>query len=187
MEWAFCIALVLEWRGFPTKKADVVIVAGEGFSGYARRLKALEIKYRVKASANLFVSKRPAQLLGRGSARLVAGSVKAACPNPGLVVIDTMHRNADIDENSSQDIGKFINNLDEFLKPLGAAVLIVHHSGHNDKGRSRGSCAIRGALDAEFSVTKNEDFITLSCLKSKDFLISKNLPPSAAKPQAVGR
>ncbi|MBK8815865.1 MAG: AAA family ATPase [Methylococcaceae bacterium] len=169
LEWAFCIAHGLGWRGLVTKKTDVVIVAGEGFSGYARRLKALEIKHGMKSPDNLFVSQRPAQLLDKGSARLVAESVKAACPNPGLVIIDTMHRNADIDENSSQDIGKFINNLDEFLKPLGAAVLIVHHSGHSDKGRSRGSSAIRGALDAEFSATKNDDFITLTCLKSKDF------------------
>lgn len=56
-----------------------------------------------------------------------------------------------------------------YLKPLGCAVLIVHHSGHGQKERGRGSSAIKAALDAEFSVTKNESGITLACTKAKDF------------------
>jgi RecA-family ATPase len=44
----------------------------------------------------------------------------------------------DGDESSSKDIGKFIKNLDLHIKSLGAAILIVHHSGHGDKERSRG-------------------------------------------------
>ncbi|MGZ3814828.1 MAG: AAA family ATPase, partial [Mucilaginibacter sp.] len=103
------------------------------------------------------------------NAALVANSIKAICPNPGLVIIDTLHRNMDGDENSSKDIGKFINNLDMHLKPLGAAILVVHHSGHGNKDRSRGSSSIRAAMDGEFSANKTDNSITLTCHKAKDF------------------
>lgn len=61
------------------------------------------------------------------------------------------------------------------MKPLGAAVLIVHHSGHGDKQRSRGSSSIRAAMDGEFSTTKTEGGIVLSCQKAKDFEALKPL------------
>jgi RecA-family ATPase len=134
----------LVWNGHRTKQGDVVLVAGEGFAGYPRRLKALESKYGIEAPSNFFISERAANFSDSVNTKFVADSIRAVCAKPGLIVIDTMHRNTEADENSAQDIGVFINNIDTHFKPLGAAVLIVHHSGHNDKGRSRGSSAIRG-------------------------------------------
>jgi hypothetical protein len=61
---------------------------------------------------------------------------------------------------------------------LGAAVLIVHHSGHGTAQRSRGSSSIRAAMDGEFSATKDGLSIVLSCTKAKDF--------EAFKPQQFG-
>lgn len=169
LDWAFCMTAGMDWHDCRTKQTDVIIIAGEGFAGMKRRLKALEIKYEMKATASLFISERPAQLLDELNAQLVADSIKAICPNPGLVIIDTLHRNMDGDENSSKDIGKFINNLDMYMKPLGAAILVVHHSGHGNKERSRGSSSIRAAMDGEFSATKKDKSIILTCHKAKDF------------------
>jgi hypothetical protein len=169
LDWAFCMAANIDWHDYRTKQTDVVIIAGEGHAGMQRRLKALEHKYSIPSPEKLYISQMPAQLLDEKNAELVANSIKALCSNPGLVIIDTLHRNMDGDENSSQDIGTFINHIDYFLKPMGAAVLIVHHSGHGNKDRSRGSSSIRAAMDAEFSANKNKDVITLTCHKAKDF------------------
>jgi hypothetical protein len=169
LEWAFCMAAGIAWNGYRTQKTDVVIIAGEGFAGLGRRIKALESKYQMQAPAGLFISKKSAQLADEKCAAWVADSIKALCQNPGLVIIDTLHRNMDGDENSSQDIGRFIANLDGFIKPLGAAVLVVHHSGHGQKDRSRGSSSIRAAMDGEFSATKDGGAIVLTCHKAKDF------------------
>jgi hypothetical protein len=168
-DWGFCIALGQDWHHHKTQETNVVVIAGEGHAGMGRRLKALELKYNVKAPETLFISQRPAQLQDSTNAAWVAESIKAICPNPGLVIIDTLHRNMGGDENASQDIGKFINNLDIHFKPLGVAVLVVHHSGHSDKQRSRGSSSIRAAMDGEFAAVKDDDGITLSCHKAKDF------------------
>jgi len=169
LDWAFCVAAGIEWNGYRTEQADVVIIAGEGFAGMARRLKALEIKYRMPAPTRLFISQRPANLIDENNAQWVADSIAAICPNPGLIVVDTLHRNMAGDENSSADIAQFVANLDNFLKPLGAAVLIVHHSGHGTQQRSRGSSSIRAAMDGEFSATKDGGNVVLSCTKAKDF------------------
>jgi len=169
LDWAFCITAKLDWHNCRTKECDVVIIAGEGFSGMQRRLKALESKYKIKTPSKLYISKQPAQLLDKNNTQLVANSIKAICPNPRLVIIDTLHRNMDGDENSSQDIGAFISNLDMYMKPLGAAILVVHHSGHANKDRSRGSSSIRAAMDGEFSAKKTHNSVTLTCHKAKDF------------------
>lgn len=175
LDWAFCMAAGLDWNGYRTQKTDVVIVAGEGFAGMARRLKALEVKYQRTAPERLFISKRPADFLDEINIKWLADTINTTCPNPGLVIIDTLHRNMTGDENSSQDIGKFISNIDQLLRPLGAAVLVVHHSGHGDKQRSRGSSSIRAAMDGEFSATKSEGGIILACHKAKDFEALKPL------------
>jgi len=49
LDWAFCMAAGLGWHDCRTMQTDVVIIAGEGFAGMARRLKALEAKYQRKA------------------------------------------------------------------------------------------------------------------------------------------
>ncbi len=130
LDWVFCIAADMSWHGYRTKQTDVVIIAGEGFAGMQRRLKALEGKYNMKAPASLFISQRPAQLLGNANAQLVVNSIKAICPNPGLVIIDTLHRNMNGDENSSKDIGTFISNLDMYMKPLGQLFLGTSKNRH---------------------------------------------------------
>lgn len=169
LDWAFCVAHGINWGQHCTEQAGVIIVAGEGFAGMARRLKALEIKYGRPVPEGLFISQRPANLIDEVNAQWVAESITALCPNPGLIIVDTLHRNMAGDENSSSDIAQFVANLDNHLKPLGAAVLVVHHSGHSSTQRSRGSSSIRAAMDAEFSATKDGLNVVLTCTKAKDF------------------
>lgn len=169
LDWAFCIAIGLDWHDSRTKQTDVVVIAGEGHAGLSRRFKALEVKYQMQVPENLYISEKPADLMDLQNAQWVADAVKGLCQNPGLVIVDTFARNMTGDENNAQDVGKFINNLEVFMKPLGAAVLVVHHSGHSQKDRSRGSSSIRAAMDAEFSATKSDGGIILACHKAKDF------------------
>ncbi|QCW84952.1 AAA family ATPase [Methylotuvimicrobium buryatense] len=169
LDWSFCVAAGIAWNGQKVKQAPVVIIAGEGFAGLARRLKALESKYGMNTPEQLFISEQPGNFADAQNAAWVAESIKAICPNPGLVVIDTMHRNMVGDENSAKDIGQLVSNLDNHIKPLGCAVLIVHHSGHGEKDRGRGSSAIRAAMDAEYSAVKLDEYVVLSCNKAKDF------------------
>jgi hypothetical protein len=96
---------------------------------------------------------------------------------PKAIIIDTVARNMGGDENSTQDMNAFISHLDHYLRqPYKCAVVVVHHSGAADKDRSRGSTALRGALDAEYKIALDptSKVIQMEAKKMKE----AELPPS---------
>ncbi|WP_162255236.1 MULTISPECIES: helicase RepA family protein [unclassified Lysobacter] len=176
IDLACCIATGTSWHGNKTTQGAVFYIAGEGQNGLARRFVAWSQHNSIPlAGAPLFVSQRPAQLCSAAAAAEVAnavGGLEAVTGHkPALIVIDTLARNfGGADENSAQDMGSFIANLDAFLRAKWrATVLIVHHSGHADKSRARGSTALKGALDAEYALTKDESgVVRIDATKMKD-------------------
>src|SRR3546814_1338717 len=70
---------------------------------------------------------------------------------PRLIVLDTLARNfGPGDENSTQDMQRAIDTVDAIREMTGAWVIAIHHSGHSDKSRARGSIVLRGAADTEY-------------------------------------
>lgn len=177
IDLACCIATGTPWHGNKTNPGPVFYIAGEGQNGLMRRFAAWSQHNDTPlAGVPLFVGHRPAQLVNAAAAAEVANAVEelqaGAGMAPAMIVIDTLARNFGGDENSQEDMGAFIANLDAFLRKSGdwnATVLIVHHSGHADKSRSRGSSALKGAVDAEYSLTKGEDgIVRMDATKMKD-------------------
>lgn len=164
IDLACCVATGTPWHTNKTNPGAVFYIAGEGQNGLMRRFAAWSQHNDIPLiGAPLFIGHRPAQLCNAGAAAEVANAVddiRAACgQNPALIVVDTLARNFGGDENNQEDMGAFIANIDAFLRKSGewdATVLIVHHSGHADKSRGRGSSALKGAVDAEYSLTKDE-------------------------------
>jgi hypothetical protein len=75
----------------------------------------------------------------------------------GLIVVDTFARAiGTADENVSRDVGAVMNHLQHIADSTGAAVLVIHHSGKDSTRGSRGSSAIRAAVDLEIEVTQDE-------------------------------
>jgi len=166
LDLSFCIANGIDWHQKRVNQGVVVYIAGEGFSGIGQRLRALEIKHGVPAN-NLIISKQPASLTDKENALWVAEAVHQH--NPVLIVIDTLSRNfGGGDENSTRDMNTFISHLDLYIKG-DASVLIVHHSGHAEKSRARGSSVLNGAVDVEYCISKSENLLTMSNTKAKEF------------------
>ena len=72
------------------------------------------------------------------------------------------------DENSSTDMGLFVEACDIIRAHTGGAVMGVHHAGKDASRGMRGSKAILGAVDTSLVVKKTEEFVTLSTEKQKD-------------------
>ncbi len=89
---------------------------------------------------------------------------------PALIIVDTLARNFGAgDENSTAEMGKFVAAMDRLRGNWSESVLlIIHHSGHSDKGRARGAMALKGALDFEYRIEKEGGTISLSNTKMKD-------------------
>lgn len=173
---ACCIATGTKWHGHDVRQGAVFYIAGEGHNGLARRFRGWTLGNQVSlAGAPLYKSHRAAQLYDATEAAVVAESIKQLASesgvNPSMIVIDTLARNMGGDENSTEDMNAFIQHLDLYLRqPYKCCVLVVHHSGAMDKDRSRGSTALRGALDAEYKcqLDQGSKTITFEAKKMKD-------------------
>ena len=169
LDWAFCVGTGRSWHGHKVKKPEqVVYIAGEGHRGLTLRMKALQQKYN-EYPDNIFFSQRSVNLLDEKEAQAIANIIDEMNVTPALIVVDTLHRNMTGDENKSDDMAKFFKSIEALIAKLNCAVLIVHHSGHGDKTRARGSSAIKAAMDAEYCISKEGMTSIMTCTKSKDF------------------
>jgi 5S rRNA maturation endonuclease (ribonuclease M5) len=154
------------------KQGPVVYIAGEGFSGISRRLRAWEIKHALSLKeCPILISHKPCALGDPELMTHVEQSVERIKEKYGcisLVIIDTWARNMVGDENSTQDTGNAIRSIDELRIKNDCTALIIHHSGQAESDRARGSSALRAALDVEYKVSISDEIVTLTNTKMKD-------------------
>ena len=75
----------------------------------------------------------------------------------GLVVIDTLSRAlAGGNENSPEDMGALVLNMDRVRKETGACVMFIHHSGKDAAKGARGHSLLRAAVDTEIEVVAED-------------------------------
>ncbi|MBB3182715.1 KaiC/GvpD/RAD55 family RecA-like ATPase [Halomonas fontilapidosi] len=175
IDLAASIATGTPWHGAETNPGAVFYIAGEGHNGLSRRFKAWELHRGASLTVGvpLYASKRAAPLDDKESAaevlRVVDDLATETGQTPALIVVDTLARCFGGDENSATDIGAFVTNLDALRHRWNATVLVVHHSGKDAARGARGSTALRGAVDAEYRVTKDPSgTVTLEATKMKD-------------------
>lgn len=172
--WACCVASGKDFLGRVVRQGLVIYIAGEGQNGIVRRILAWCIRNGVDIKAlPLFVSKMPAGLCDADQVKFVKSAIDDVVKEHGqpvLIVIDTLARNfGGGDENSTQDMTRFVESLDFLRVTYDSTILIVHHTGHSNKDRSRGAMALKAALDSEFRLDVDETgVIRMECTKMKD-------------------
>ncbi len=172
IDWACSIATGTPWTDRVVSNGAVVYVAGEGFGGLNRRLRAWSQHRNVPLNeAPLHVTQRAvnfgdAQALGE-----LVGEITTLPDKPSLIVVDTLARaTPGMDENSAKEVSAFIAACDRLRELFDCTVLIVHHSGHGDKARAKGSIALKGAVDfeARVAIGKQSGTLVIECTKMKD-------------------
>jgi len=85
-----------------------------------------------------------------------------------LLIIDTFGRYNEGDENVAEDLYKFFRAAS--VCRGNAALLVVHHTGHSDSTRGRGTSAWEQAVDTEFvfSIKPDTDTRVVENTKQKD-------------------
>lgn len=173
LDMAMCVSTGTAFHGRDVRRGPVIYLAGEGQNGLIRRVEAWCRHNGVdRLEADLFLSNKAPQLLNRSSMNELAAAVSEAIEEvgpPSIVFVDTVARAfGGGDENSTKDMSAFIAALDAIRAKLGCTIVLVHHSGHSDKQRARGSMALKGAVDAEYRVEKKGKTITVENHKMKD-------------------
>jgi hypothetical protein len=162
IDWMCCIATGTPWCGHSVHQGPVLLFLGEGRSGLAVRIRGWSIGHGVDLDgAPLFISNEAAALTDETRAAELLAVVAEFMRQHGapvLIVFDTMNRNfGPADENSSLDMTRGVAVLDELRTMTGACILLLHHTGHMDKSRARGSSVLIGAIDSEWRTGRDED------------------------------
>ena len=180
VDLACSVATGREWNGHRVQKGPVAYICGEGHNGMARRFRAWEIARQTSLKdVPMVISHGQAALTDENSLASVLRAIKTLQAElgepPKLVVIDTVARTfGPGNENSTQDMGIYVQAVDAIRHSTGAAVLLCHHTlrDRNEKHRARGSMALTAALDFEYSITqqgdKEDGVIVLANKKCKD-------------------
>lgn len=161
------------WQNFNTKAGAVVYVAAEGQIGMSRRVKAWELVNN-KSVEHLYILGQSIIMSDPSVRNDLINSIHDIENNYDikveLIVLDTLARNFEGDENSSDAMGRFIHGCDLAKEATNTSILCVHHSGKDASKGGRGSSALIGACDYEFQVTHDAKtgLTTLSNTKQKD-------------------
>lgn len=170
IDMSLCIASGSPWMGFPVVQGYVLYISAEGGTGIGKRVQAWLHDRKVSPSdAPVAWLTEPVPVFpgSGGIDRLVERIENEVCTRPTLIVIDTLARCFDGDENQQEDMGRFVAGVDLLRTTFNATVLIVHHT-RLDGERERGNTAFRGAADTMLNLDRSKGLLTLHCNKQKD-------------------
>lgn len=174
LEMAASIATGIPWQGLQVKRGRVLLIAGEGHDGFSLRLRALEVHRNFKLkNAPFMISETGMSFLNTGHVDRLVNEIDRLGGDdqrtPTLIIIDTLARNfGGGDENSATDMGQFLEHVCKLRDRYKCAVMIVHHTGHANRSRARGSSALYAGIDLEMTLDRKEESVVIHCTKYKD-------------------
>ncbi|MFC4353390.1 AAA family ATPase [Fodinicurvata halophila] len=154
LDMALSVAAGRTWQGRETQRGHVLYVSAEGTGGLPQRVTAwiesarLDDLERKRLTQNFRVWRNPVNLCSQDETAGLIGAIRDEQLDPVLIVVDTLARCFVGNENSAEDMGKFIAGVDSLRDAFpGATVLVIHHQGKDEEKGARGSTALRGAID----------------------------------------
>ncbi|MEI6207316.1 MAG: AAA family ATPase [Desulfuromonadales bacterium] len=154
IDMALHVASGQKWLNKTTQSGPVFYICGEGRHGIPRRKKAWEKHHGYQVPSGRFMVSQLRMSFEPEEMMEMVHCIDSWADNvgkPKMIIIDTMARAlpGNADENSAKDTNLFFNECDRLQSLYNCAVVVVHHSGHGDSKRARGSSAIKGVLDVE--------------------------------------
>lgn len=162
-----------DWAGHKVRQGRVLYLCGEGAHGLKYRVKAWMSEHELASiPSDYWANTEQAELLDTADGlNEIITSLDYYAFRPELIVIDTLNRFMEGDENSAQDATRFIRNCQYLQNRYDACVMLLHHIGVEEsaKKRVRGSSAFKGNSDFQYLVQKSDGgIIKLSQMKQKD-------------------
>lgn len=173
-----------DWHGAEVRQGRVLYIYAEGRTGITPRVEAWKAYHRTGNLGILFVPHRVTLNDAAQVTDLIAAILERTdLEGVALIVVDTLNRNFAGNENSAEDMSAFVRGCDRLREVTGATVLVVHHKGHGEGDRGRGSSVLDAAADTIIFCTRDEDRLTIKCTKQKD---AAEFAPLALEAISVG-
>jgi hypothetical protein len=165
VDLACCVGAGLHWHGHPVKQGKVLYLIAEGAAGLSQRVDAWSLANGRKVENVVFLPV-PVQMMVDVD---VAAFRQLLADYPAdLVILDTQARvTVGAEENSSRDMGRFVDSLEQVRAASGACILVVHHEPRTGENL-RGSTALEGAATTIMRVSKDGQVIEITNPKQKD-------------------
>jgi len=163
IDMVLCSAAGKDFHGYKTKQAHTLYILSEGKGDIVDRVRAWCIGNNVDFGSldnKIIFITTPAPLDNKDTvSRIIktANNILASGDLPSLeiVVVDTVNRNLLGDENSTQAMASYVAGADRIREALRTATIHLHHTGHGENVRSRGSSALPAAADSECAVIRS--------------------------------
>lgn len=172
LDIALSVASGTPWQGHVVNyPGSVLYIAAEGGPGIQKRVRAWLEFHQLRPE-----QPRIAWLIETAEINNDSGAVdillerieKEVLRVPVLIVVDTLARCLEGDENTQLDMGRFIAGVDRLRHEWECAAIVIHHT-RLDESRERGNTAFRGAVDTMLSVSKPcEGSLIVECTKQRD-------------------
>lgn len=170
LDAALHVAHGMPWMGKKTRRGQVLYIAAEGGAGLGPRIKAWHEEHRRdRAQAQISFVTTAVDLAN--DAWRVVDAAQIAGVAPSMVVVDTLSQTYSGDENSANEMAAYLREIGTRFRALWhCTVVLIHHTGHSETERPRGSSAIKGNLDFMAGVHRDEKELlaTMTCDKQKD-------------------
>ena len=161
-----------QWNSRNVKQGPVAYINAEGHTGFQHRLKGWSIKHKSLKDTPFCLSNGQTDLISNSDISILTKHLdKFAAENSGyiaMIFIDTLRRNMSGNEDDSRDLSLFMNNFEGLCRKYSATGFIIHHPGHNNTSRARGSSSQKAALDTSLLLKNSKTEISLVCDKLKD-------------------
>jgi len=170
LDWCLHVAAGLaDWNNNKVRAGSVVYLAGEGHHGLRGRIAAWKQDHPEAGKLSMWLSRAGCNLNTGPGYTKVASSIRDMDIAPSLIVVDTLHRFLEGDENSAQDAKTMLDACSLLMRDFNCTVLLVHHTGVSDEAqhRARGSSAWKGALDGEISIVPGKDGRPIEIIQRK--------------------
>ena len=169
---ALSIATGQPWLDRTVSQGPVVYLPSEGFDGFQARIRAWSAHRGISSAGVPFhIGAYEFPLNDPEVFAELDDDIGQIRPKPKLIVIDTLTGlTSGIDQNSASDMAAFAETCKMLKLITGAAVLVVHHSGHKDKGRSKGAVDLWAACDRVLGLSRTgrDGALSIKCAKSRN-------------------
>ncbi len=170
LDWALSVATGIPWLDATTKAGEAVYIYAEGVGRAKLRCQAWALAHKVAVPNAFRIVPCPVALGTPIERATFIAALEAVNTRPMLIVVDTLARCFGVgDENSTKDMNAFVFACDALRARFpGSTILVVHHTGHLEQERARGSIALTGATDAAFRCIRGKRQLKLTNPRQKD-------------------
>lgn len=169
------IATGIDWCNQTTKSGTVLYVAAEDYYGARLRIEAwFQRKGLSPQIDSIQMLDIPIVLANEKDVDELITQIHLMPIKPAAIVIDTLALSMGA-YSENNDMQLFCNGATKIKTQTGITVIVIHHCGHGDKGRSRGGSQLPANADAIFQIKRNGDRCVMKCQKMKNGVEPKPL------------